>query len=198
VPHEGIFGLPPWLVLGLLLGAAGSLGVAGVFLVAVRLSPTDRSGRRRRSGNVRRRAEFREYLQRIGEPVAEGHVVAGQPVAFYLPKREVAITFDARAFYRIKHTDTEPVLVEHEVPGPMLGERLPFETPGVEPGADGTRPDPIRAAFDELGLGAGADVPAVKRAYRDRVKEVHPDQGGDEDEFQRVREAYTTAKKHAR
>jgi len=37
----------------------------------------------------------------------------------------------------------------------------------------------------------------VKSAYRDRVKQVHPDHGGDEADFKRVREAYTLAKQHA-
>ena len=48
-----------------------------------------------------------------------------------------------------------------------------------------------------LGLPHGADEEAVRRAYRRRVKEVHPDQGGDEEEFQRVQEAYDAAKRYA-
>lgn len=35
-----------------------------------------------------------------------------------------------------------------------------------------------------------ASESAVRRAYREQLKEVHPDQGGDEDRFQRVTEAY--------
>jgi hypothetical protein len=111
----------------------------------------------------------------------------------------VAITFDARAYYRIEHSGTYAVLVEHEMPGLHLGRRLPFETPevGSGPRTDRRRHDPTAAAFAELGIEAGADSEEVRAAYRRRVKEVHPDQGGDEDEFKRVREAYTTAKKHA-
>ena len=46
-------------------------------------------------------------------------------------------------------------------------------------------------ALAALGLDRGADQRAVRRAYRDRVKAVHPDaDGGDEDEFRRVRAAY--------
>ncbi|MEF8828128.1 MAG: J domain-containing protein, partial [Haloarcula sp.] len=52
-------------------------------------------------------------------------------------------------------------------------------------------------AFSELGLTQSASLDDVKSAYRERVKEVHPDHGGNEDEFKRVREAYTTAKQHA-
>ena len=38
---------------------------------------------------------------------------------------------------------------------------------------------------------AGADEAAVRSAYRERVKEVHPDRpSGDEDEFKRVNRAY--------
>jgi hypothetical protein len=48
-----------------------------------------------------------------------------------------------------------------------------------------------REAYDRLGLEQGADAEAVKSAYRERVKEVHPDtDGGDEDEFKRVKTAY--------
>jgi hypothetical protein len=197
VSLEGLAALPPWLVLGLTLGAVASAGVAGLFYVAERLVPGTQPDRRRRTGESRRRQEFREYLGAIEEPFAENHFVAGQHVAFYLPTRDVAITFDARAFYRIEHTETTPVLVEHEVPGPILGERLPFETPEVDLGRDLGSMDPTGAAFAELGLTPDASLATVKSAYRRRVKEVHPDQGGDEDEFRRVREAYTTAKTHA-
>lgn len=44
--------------------------------------------------------------------------------------------------------------------------------------------------YDVLGLDADADDAAVERAYRRRVKETHPDQGGSIAEFQRVRKAY--------
>lgn len=46
-------------------------------------------------------------------------------------------------------------------------------------------------AFATLDLAPGADQRAIRQAYRDRVKAVHPDaDGGDEDEFRRVRAAY--------
>lgn len=47
-------------------------------------------------------------------------------------------------------------------------------------------------AYRHLGLEDGADEAAVKRAYRQRVKEVHPDSGGDETAFRKVTEAYET------
>jgi len=42
-----------------------------------------------------------------------------------------------------------------------------------------------------LGVAPDADEAAVRRAYRERAKETHPDtDGGDEDEFKRVNRAY--------
>ncbi|MFB6147217.1 MAG: J domain-containing protein [Halobacteriaceae archaeon] len=46
-------------------------------------------------------------------------------------------------------------------------------------------------AYEVLGLDPGADEAAVRAAYRDRVKEVHPDRGGDEASFRRVKAAYS-------
>jgi hypothetical protein len=46
-------------------------------------------------------------------------------------------------------------------------------------------------AYATLGLDPSADTAAVKRAYRERVKETHPDTGdGDEEAFKEVTEAY--------
>jgi len=198
--------LPEWLVVGLGLGLAGSLAVAGLFFVAARFFPPPAASQSAYTSENRRRDELRSYLRAIDEPFAEEHFVEGQHVAFYLPKRDVAITFDARAFYRIERSATIPVLVEHEMPGWQLGARLPFETPDVGYGTEQTSDDeqqrrtqydPTIAAFRELDLSTSATLDEVKGAYRTRVKEVHPDHGGDEDEFKRVREAYTRAKQHA-
>nr|WP_282594622.1 J domain-containing protein [Halomarina salina] len=54
-------------------------------------------------------------------------------------------------------------------------------------------PDPgptPREAYGILDLDPSADQSAVRRAYRERVKETHPDRGGDEEEFKRVTAAY--------
>ncbi|QCJ47629.1 J domain-containing protein [Haloprofundus sp. MHR1] len=188
---------PPWLLVGLFFGAMASVFAAGVFVVGGRLFPTapvDES--ERVDGTTRRRAEIREYLAAIGEPFAEDHPVHGQTVAFYLPSRDVAITFDAQAYFRIERAGTYAVLCEHEMPGAQLGRRLPFEVPELEPElAD--LDDPIAEAFERLGLPATASADDVKAAYRAQVKRAHPDHGGDEVAFKRVREAYTTAKDHA-
>lgn len=47
-----------------------------------------------------------------------------------------------------------------------------------------------REAYETLGLDPGADETEVRRAYRETVKEVHPDRGGDETEFKEVTQAY--------
>ena len=51
---------------------------------------------------------------------------------------------------------------------------------------------PSRAeAYRRLGLEPGADEATVKRAYREQVKEVHPDTAdGDQEAFKRVTRAY--------
>lgn len=49
----------------------------------------------------------------------------------------------------------------------------------------------IAEAYDVLGLDSDADASAIERAYRTRVKEVHPDtDGGSARAFKRVNEAY--------
>ncbi|MFW5948587.1 MAG: 2Fe-2S iron-sulfur cluster-binding protein, partial [Halolamina sp.] len=44
--------------------------------------------------------------------------------------------------------------------------------------------------FEVLGVEADADEETVSRAYRRRVKETHPDQGGSRQEFLRLQRAY--------
>ncbi|HET7325127.1 MAG TPA: J domain-containing protein, partial [Halococcus sp.] len=54
------------------------------------------------------------------------------------------------------------------------------------------RTDPSTAeAYQTLGLDPGADETTVRAAYREKVKEVHPDtEDGNERTFKRVNEAY--------
>jgi hypothetical protein len=198
---EGLAGLPQWLIDGVLLGVAGSAVVAVLFYVLVRHLPAaTRETGAGHSGEARRRAEIGRYLSDIGERYATDHDLGAETVAFYLPERGVAITFDAGAYYRLLGTEVEPVLVEHELPGHRLGARLPFETPAVD-GADaaGGQIDgrANEEAFAALGLPAGASTEEITAAYRRKVKEVHPDHGGDREDFHRVREAYATAKRRA-
>ena len=205
---ELLFALPRWLYLGVAAGAVMSLCVVVTFLVGGRVffdgetDADDRDRHSERSTEAIRRAEIREYLDRIDERFVENADVDGNRVAFFLPTRDVAVTFDARTFLALEATPTHAILAEHEMPGVALGNRLPFETP--EPSVDddpANDPDerlpPADAAYRVLGLPSGADAEAVRRAYRQRVKQAHPDHGGDEEEFRRVQEAYDTARRYA-
>lgn len=55
----------------------------------------------------------------------------------------------------------------------------------------------ITRAFRTLGVSRDASEDEVKAAYREKVKDVHPDRGGSEEAFARVQRAYATAKEHA-
>ena len=61
-------------------------------------------------------------------------------------------------------------------------------------GAPSARQGPSRAeAYRALGLDSDASNEDVKRAYRSKVKEVHPDtEDGSEEAFKRVNRAYET------
>ncbi|WP_330632913.1 ferredoxin Fer [Halocatena halophila] len=48
----------------------------------------------------------------------------------------------------------------------------------------------MESSFDVLGIDPDADDTTIERAYRDRIMEAHPDQGGSVEAFQRVRRAY--------
>lgn len=190
--------LPPWLVLGLVGGGLASLLVAGVFLLGGRLFPeAPTPSGPRIDGSARRRAEIRSYLREISEPFAEDHEVHGRTVEFYLPSRDVALTFDAKAYFELERAGTYTVLCEYEMPGRALGRRLPFDVPELDVGAGFRGNDPVAAAFDHLDLSRGASAEEVREAYRDHVKRVHPDHGGSQAEFKRLQEAYATAREHA-
>jgi DnaJ-domain-containing protein 1 len=197
----GISVVPRWVLVGVALGALASVGVALVFYLGSRLSPpreqaTPDSSR----GSTRRREEIRAYLTAIDERFREDHAVGGVSVPFYLPARDVAVTFDAHDYFRLEGEGVHAVLCEHEMPGRGLGRRLPFDVTEPEWGPDPRRsrtPESVEAAFSELDLPTDADADEVKRAYRERVKQAHPDRGGDEEAFQRVQAAYATASDHA-
>lgn len=195
--------VPPWVIVGVVLGSIASVVVALIFYVGHRLSPPAEHASRSGNGgsDARRRREIREYLRAVGERFREDHAVGEVIVPFYLPERGVAITFDAHDYFRLEGEGVFTILCEHELPGRGLGRRLPFDV--AEPTWETDRSkevpsrDPVGDAFDELGLPTDADADEVKRAYREQIKEVHPDQGGDEEAFRRVREAYATASNHA-
>lgn len=191
--------LPGWLAWGLVIAGAATVVVAAAFFLGERWYPTERVAvGSRRSGEWKRRREIREYLRSIDEPFAEDHFVAGSHVAFYLPQRDVAVTFDAPAYFRIRNAETYVVLAEHEMPGGHLGGRLPFETPDMEDefaGADDEESgSSVESAFQTLGVSRDASESEIKAAYRERVKETHPDHGGSQEAFETVREAYAAAR----
>ena len=197
--------LPPWVFVGLLLGGIASALVAIAFYLGNRFAPpsvAEAAGDDGRgvAGDERRRREIREYLTATGERFRENHALDDVAIPFYLPEREVAITFDAHDYFQLEGEGIYTVLCEHEMPGRGLGRRLPFDVTepdwGPHRSAGGGR-DPVVAAFAELDVSTDADAAEVKSAYRERVKETHPDQGGDEESFRRVREAYATARNHA-
>ena len=194
--------LPAWLLLGIGLGAVASAAVGAVFYFGDRLfPPVDRSDKRGYvDGTLRRHAEIRSYLTAVDEGFVENAVLDGLTTAFYLPERDVAITFDPRVFFALESASTYVVLCEDEMPAGNLGRRLPFEVEEPESDAGRRRPTADRSvtsAFQALGLDAGASQDEVRNAYRSQVKDVHPDSGGTEAEFKQLQDAYTTAKEHA-
>lgn len=190
---DQVWFFPWWLVVGVLAGLAVAVLIAGIFAVGSRLFPDERRGPTV-GGETRKRTEIRRYLRAIDEEFVENYELSGTLIEFYLPKRDVAITFDARAFFGIEGS-THAVLVEHEMPGIHLGRRLPFETPDLTAGPD--TDETTRAAFAVLGLPTDASEADVKAAYQRKIKRVHPDHGGDRESFDRVRAAYATAREHA-
>lgn len=202
--HTGL-PVPEWLLLGLGVGVGSAVLVAIVFALGDRLFPSATTGQPRGDGGEsRRRAAIRSYLRSLGVSFEEDQPISGRRVAFYLPNRNVAITFDAQAYFALRRDGIHTVLVEHEMPVTHLGRRLPFETPDPE-SHQSNRPNQRHStthhgpdwAFTELGLAPAASTEEVREAYRARVKSAHPDHGGDIDDFRRLREAYVEAKRRA-
>lgn len=192
---QSFFGIPRWVLVGIGLAATATAIVATLFILGETFveegsPPGEGSG-----GEPVRRGEIRRYLEAIGERYVENALVEGQEVAFHLPEREVVLTFDAHVFFAFEDSGMHAVLCEHEMRGLHLGSRLPFETPTIEVD-DGVGAD-VSAAFATLGVPTDAEPDAIRRAYRERVKETHPDQGGSQAAFSAVQEAYAVASDHA-
>lgn len=206
--------LPSWLASGLALGVVASVVVAAVFALGERYIPDPERTGRRVSGTERRRDEVRSFFQAADEQFIEDHKLGATVVAFYLPERNVAVTFDPRVYLRLADGETFVILCEYEMPVASLGRRLPFDIgmgtnagnrANTANGAKGgttsawrsPRAGSVDSAFDFLGLGRDADEDEVQSAYREQVKQLHPDQGGSQEAFQELQEAYATAKEHA-
>lgn len=192
--------LPAWVVFGLLLGLAASTIVAAIFYFGDRFVPATDHGHHDRtqytSGTERRRAEYRDYLTTIDEPYLEAHDRAGHSLDFYLPKRDVGLTFNPRVLFGLEDDTTHVILCEAEMPAANLGRRLPFEIPD-EVHTPPNSSDPVGRAYEQLGIAPDATATEVRDAYRSRAKETHPDRGGSSEEFKQLQEAYATAKDHA-
>lgn len=52
----------------------------------------------------------------------------------------------------------------------------------------------MRDLYDVLGVDRDADDTTIKRAYRQRARELHPDAGGDEEQFKELTTAYEVLK----
>jgi hypothetical protein len=73
--------------------------------------------------------------------------------------------------------------------------REPFPSKAPRPGA---RPVPPQNPYTLLGLEPGADLPAIKAAYRQKALDTHPDRGGSEAAFILVKRAYDSLRRRAR
>lgn len=191
MPSELLNVLPTWLVLGIAVGALASALVAGVFYFGNRLFPPAETDHHRVDGTLRRHAEIRSYLDTIDEPYLEKYERDGRTIEFYLPDRDVAITFDPQIFFALDTTETYVILCEDEMPAAQLGSRLPFEVPTQPRQRRRVSRDPLANAYNELGLQRGASPTAIRNAYRQRAKETHPDRGGSTAEFKQLQAAYT-------
>ena len=79
--------------------------------------------------------------------------------------------------------------------GPGAGARAGGRTGTGSASATGTRRPPTDEAYRALDLEPGASSEEVRAAYREKVKEVHPDtDSGDEEAFKRVNRAYEALK----
>jgi hypothetical protein len=98
------------------------------------------------------------------EALAEAERVAGRALVIIEP-------YWARAWSRVLRGEPPP-----RRPAP----RKPAPSP---------RPEPA-SAWSALLLAPGASLAEVKRAYRSRARETHPDHGGDAAQFRAVQRAY--------
>jgi hypothetical protein len=104
------------------------------------------------------------------EALAEAERIAGRHLTLVEP-------YWARAWNRV---------LRGEAPPPSPSPRAPKSV----------RPDPTARAssWSILGIEPGAELTEIRRAYKKRALETHPDQGGDESAFRDVQRAYERLK----
>lgn len=119
-----------------------------------------------------------------GEPTYEAARAAAERAA----GRELAVAdaLWARAQLRV---------LRGGVPFPSRASETPRAKPR-EPAPAGAAP--VGSVWAELGVAEGASLDELRRAYRRRALETHPDRGGDAAAFRRVKAAYEEASRRAR
>lgn len=103
----------------------------------------------------------------IEEALAEAERIAGRHLTLVEP-------YWARAWNRV---------LRGEAPPPMPKQNVPRD-PAVSAG------DERVSAWSILGLESTASLVEVKRAFRKRALETHPDHGGEPEQFRKVQAAY--------
>ena len=107
--------------------------------------------------------------------LAEAEKAAGRHLMLIEP-------YWARAWNRVLRGEAAP---------PPPRPRAPASAPPRDPSARAS-------SWSILGLSPGAPASEVKRAYKQRALETHPDQGGDPEAFRRVQRAYERLLRRAR
>ena len=182
----GVMMLTGRMAIGSMLGIAG----AGI-LSRGRLGPIDFGAGMTRPNNVSRGSS--RYLEMeldhdsgtVSGSVREGPFAradladldADQSWAFY---NELAADPDSLALYEswlnANRDGWQDYFAEHYgFDGAASGERENREAPG---GASGAASDPVREAYDILGLAPGASAEDIRAAHRSLMKKLHPDTGG--------------------
>ena len=72
----------------------------------------------------------------------------------------------------------------------VLRGQPPFAAKRERVAAPSQKPAPPLSAWQTLGLEPGSDHEEIKKAYRQRALETHPDRGGEASAFRAVQKAY--------
>jgi hypothetical protein len=73
----------------------------------------------------------------------------------------------------------------------------PGESKGADDSKSQTRTPPKRGSlspWEYLGIPVGSSQAVIRKAFLEKARKLHPDHGGDADEFQRMYQAYETLK----
>ena len=189
----GAFGLMTVvLVVGGIAGSLILLPVAALFAVMTYVLWSHATGRlmgrlyRSVEDQARTASAGKGGQQRAGsgDGRERGGFGAGPREEWTAPRDGRSVTEEARRRAR-QQARTGQGRVAGGAQGQRGRGRRASRRPGQESGPT------AREAYETLEVEPGADESAVKRAYRERIKEVHPDAtDGDAEEFKRVQAAY--------